>query len=100
MPFLAIVHLQETRCDRCGAVLAAPGARSFVVDDEGLPVLFDVDDPAVAMTVEFPCPNGHAVTRLVPSEVSAEETLMTPERAPIAVDAILRSSVTESGHVL
>jgi hypothetical protein len=100
MPFLAIVHLQEARCDRCGAVLAPPGARSFVVDDEGSPVLFDADDPAVAMTVELPCPNGHAVTRLVPSEISAEETLMTPERAPIAADAVLRSGMTESGKVL
>ena len=52
------------------------------------------------MTVEMACPNGHASTLLVPNEISAEETLMIPDRAPIAADAVVRSGTTESGKQL
>ena len=100
MPFLAIVMLAPARCPKCGAPVAPPGARSFIVDAEGNPAYFDPDDPPVEMVVEVPCPNGHAVTLLVPNEVSAEESLMTPARAPIADDAVLRSGTTESGAPL
>jgi hypothetical protein len=97
MPFLAIVHLQALRCAVCGAPLAQPGARSFVVDPRGLPVSFDPTDPPAEMNVEIACLNGHATPLLVPNEISAEETLMTPERAPIAADATVCSGTTESG---
>jgi hypothetical protein len=71
-----------------------------VVDAQGSPVLFDPDDPAAEMTVEIACPGGHALTLLVPNEISAEETLMIPDRAPIAGDAVVRSGTTESGKLL
>lgn len=100
MPFLAIVHLHEARCPQCGAALAAPGSRSFIVDDEGAPALFDPNDPPAEMTVEIPCPNGHSLTLFVPNEISAEESLMTPASAPIAADAVLRAATTESGKGL
>ena len=100
MPFLAIVHLAERRCAQCDALLAMPGARSFLVDANGLPVSFNVDDPPAEMTVEIRCPNDHVTALLVPNEVAAEETLTIPERAPIAVDATLRSGTTESGATL
>jgi hypothetical protein len=95
--FLAIVLLQGARCAVCGASLAEPGARSFVVDAQGSPVAFDPSDPPAEMTVEIACPNGHALTILVPNETSAEEALMIPDRAPIAGDAVVRSGTTESG---
>lgn len=100
MPFFALVHLQEARCAQCGALLAAPGARSFVVAPDGAPFFFDPGDLPAEMTVEMPCPNGHALTLLLPNEISAEESLMTPEDAPIAADAVLRSGSTESGKGL
>jgi hypothetical protein len=100
MPFLALVHLQAPTCTECGASPAAPGARSFVVDELGLPAWFDSDDPPAEMTVEIACSNGHTLTLLVPNETSAEETLMIPNRAPIAGDAVLRSGTTESGKRL
>ncbi len=100
MPFLAIVHLQPATCAECGAPVAAPGARSFVVDAQGSPVWFDPSDPPAEITVEVACLNGHAVTLLVPNEISAEETLMIPDRAPIAADAVVRSGTTESGKQL
>ena len=97
MPFLAIVMLAPARCPRCGAAIASPGSRSFVVDSQGNPAYFDPDDPPAEMVVEIPCPNGHPVTLLVPNEVSAEESLTIPAQAPIAADAVLRSGATESG---
>jgi hypothetical protein len=100
VPFLAIVHVQPATCTACGSSLAAPGARSFVVDAQGSPVWFDPSDPPGEMTVEVACANGHAVTLLVPNEISAEETLMIPDRAPIAADAVLQSGTTESGKQL
>lgn len=100
MPFLAIVHLLAAKCAVCGAKLAEPGARSFLVGADGLPVWFESGDPPAEMTVEIACPNGHALRLLVPNEISAEETLMTPQGAPIAPDALVLSGTTESGNAL
>jgi hypothetical protein len=100
LPFLAIVHLQALQCRECGAPLAQPGARSFIVDSEGSPRFFDPADPPAEMTVEMTCPNGHALELFVPNEISAEETLMTPENAPLAGDAALLSGTAESGAAL
>ncbi|MGA8532884.1 MAG: hypothetical protein WB615_02110 [Candidatus Tumulicola sp.] len=100
MPFLAVVHLQAASCTVCGASIAEPGARSFVVDARGSPISFDAGDPPAEMTVEIACPNGHSLTLLVPNEISAEETLMIPDQAPIAADAVMRSGTTETGKQL
>ena len=100
MPFLALVHLLSAKCPACGTALTEPGARSFLVDARGLPVWFESGDPPAEMTVEIACPNGHALTLLVPNEISAEETLMTPQGAPIAPDALVRSGTAESGKAL
>jgi len=89
MPFLALVHLRERRCPQCHALLGAAGARSFVVDERGDPVNFSQDDPPEAMVVEFVCPNGHRTALNVPEDLSAEETLATPEDAPIGRDATI-----------
>ena len=89
MPFLALVHLRERRCPQCHALLGAAGARSFVVDERGDPVNFSHDDPPEAMVVEFVCPNGHRTALNVPEDLSAEETLATPEDAPIGRDATI-----------
>jgi hypothetical protein len=89
MPFLALVHLRERRCPECNALLGAAGARSFVTDERGDPVNFSQDDPPEAMTVEIVCPNGHGTELRVPEDLSAEETLSTPEDAPIGRDAII-----------
>ena len=100
MPFLSAVHLAELRCERCGAVLAVPGARSFIVGPEGEAIAFSSSDPPAELTLELTCPDGHVTELLVPNEVSAEETLLTPESAPIAADALLRSGTTESGQAV
>jgi hypothetical protein len=100
VPFLSIVHLQPQRCPECGMPVAEPGARSFIVGTDGSPVLFSEDDPPAEMKVEIPCPNGHDVELFVPNEIAAEETLMTPDEAPIATDAVLDSGTTESGAPL
>jgi hypothetical protein len=98
VPFLSLVHLHDLRCSDCGAKLAVPGARSFVVDEEaGVPVFFDENDPPAEMTVELLCPQGHATTLLLPNEIAAEETLTTPDTAPVAADAVLRSGSTQAG---
>jgi hypothetical protein len=89
MPFLALVHLRELRCPQCGLVLAAPGARSFVVDDRDEAINFSHEEPPDAMTVEILCPNGHRVSQRVPDELAAEEALAVPDDAPIARDAVL-----------
>ena len=89
MPFLAIVHVRELTCAQCGAQIAEAGARSFIVDGAGSPVSFDETAMPEEMTVEIACPNGHRTTLYVPNEVSAEETLGTPDGAPIAADAVL-----------
>lgn len=50
---------------------------------------FSESEPPEEMTVEIECPNGHPVTLYVPNEIAAEETLRTPETAPIARDATI-----------
>jgi hypothetical protein len=89
VPFLAVVHLHELRCPECGTMLAEPGARSFIVDDEGSPVAFAEEGAPEEMRLEILCPNGHAATLFVPNEVAAEEALQTPDEAPIGADARL-----------
>lgn len=100
MPFLVVVHLRELDCGQCGARLAEAGARSFIVDADGDPILFDDRDQPAEMVVEMRCPRGHLSTLMIPNEVSAEETLTMPESAPIAADARMRSGKSESGKAL
>lgn len=97
MPFLSLVHLKTCVCARCGAVLGAPGARSFVVDAGGTPINFSENDAPAEMLVEIACPNGHVTELAVPLEISAEESLLTPDDAPIGRDAILVGEATDSG---
>jgi hypothetical protein len=89
VPFLAVVHLRDLACRECGAEIAAPGARSFVVDPQGAPILFDEQSMPGEMTLTIACPRGHLSELLVPNEVGVEETLATPDAAPIAPDAVL-----------
>jgi len=100
MPYLSLVHLIEQRCSECGSELAQPGARSFVVDLAGNPIDFPTDDQPSEMAVELTCVNGHQTTLLVPNEIGAEETMITPDDAPIAGDAIVVDGKTESGKQL
>jgi len=92
MPFLALVHLRELACPLCGERLAEPGARSFIVDAEGSPVFFDETQAPEDMAVSLRCPNGHEMKLLVPNEISAEEASITPDEAPIGVDAVLKEN--------
>lgn len=87
MPFLALVHLRELRCEQCHAVLAAPGARSFIVDEAGDPLNVAQEEAPEEMMAAIACPNGHETMLFVPNEIGAEETLVTPADAPIALDA-------------
>ncbi len=89
MPFLALVHLRDLRCEQCNEPLATAGARSFVVDASGDPINFSQEEPPEEMTVEILCPNGHETPLYIPNEIAAEETLVTPVDAPVARDAIL-----------
>jgi hypothetical protein len=89
MPFLALVHLRECRCEQCNALLGAAGARSFVIDRRGDPVNFSEAEPPDAMQVELVCQNGHTTTLRVPEDLGAEETLATPDGAPIGRDAMM-----------
>lgn len=89
MPFLALVHLRELRCGQCNELLATAGARSFLVDDRGEALHFSQEAPPDEMTVAVYCSNGHENVLYVPNEIGAEETLYTPEDAPIARDAII-----------
>lgn len=41
------------------------------------------------LTVALICPDGHETRMVVPDQIGAEEALLTPEEAPIAVDARL-----------
>lgn len=95
MPFLSLVHLRELRCPLCSKEIAAPGARSFIVDGDGNPVHFAEERPPQEMTVALQCRNGHTTEISVPNEIAAEETLATPEDAPIAADAVLVSVMPE-----
>lgn len=88
-PFLDLVHVRERRCEKCGEPLAQPGSRSFIVDAGGDPINFDAEAPPQTMRVALRCASGHTTTLDVPQDISAEETLMTPDDAPIAVDAQL-----------
>lgn len=98
--FLSLVHLTQLRCEQCGQPLAHPGARSFIVTAEGDPVQFSAEDPPAEMIVHLLCSNGHANELNVPNEIAAEESMTTPEEAPIGVDACLISGTTESGKPL
>jgi len=89
VPFLAVVHLRDLVCPECGAKIADAGARSFVVDREGTPVPFQEQQMPSEMVLTISCPHGHAVTLLVPNEFAVEETMATPDAAPIGADAIL-----------
>lgn len=90
--FLSVVHLRELRCSLCAALLAAPGSRSFIVDERGDPVKFPAENPPQEMTLELICENGHVTQIDIPADASAEESLMTPDEAPLATDAIYRSN--------
>lgn len=91
MPFLSLVHLRELRCGECDAPLALPGSRSFLVDERGDAVNVPESEQPDEMIAAIVCPNGHETLLYVPNEISAEETLLTPEDAPIALDAVLRN---------
>ena len=100
MPFLSLVHLRELSCEQCERPLAAAGARSFIVDPQGNPLLFSSDDPPAEMVVQLTCAGGHTTEVNVPNEVAAEEALITPDDAPIGTDACVVSGTTESGASL
>lgn len=89
MPFLAVVHLRELLCPDCGTKIADAGARSFVVDPQGEPIGFDEEHMPEEMPLTVTCPRGHVARLLVPNEVGVEETMATPDGAPIAADAVL-----------
>ncbi len=89
MPFLALVHLRELRCGRCRSLLAAAGARSFIVDERGEAFNVSSEAPPEDMRVTIVCPCGHHTVLAVPSEIGAEETLHTPDDAPIGRDAMI-----------
>ena len=91
MPFLALVHLRELRCEQCKSLLAMAGSRSFIVDAHDDPLNFAEGEEPEDMTVEIRCPRGHDTVLFVPNEIGAEETLRTPPNAPIAYDAVLVS---------
>jgi hypothetical protein len=90
MPFLALVHLRELRCAECNVLLAEAGARSFVIDASGEAINFSSNEPPEEMEAVIMCPSGHENVVFVPNELGAEETLYTPEDAPIGRDAILQ----------
>lgn len=87
--FLSLVHLRELRCATCNALMATAGARSFVVDADGNPAPFSDDEPPEDLVVHLACPNGHVTQLDVPAEIGAEDSLHTPDDAPIATDAYL-----------
>ena len=98
--FLNLVHLAELRCEECSEVLAGPGARSFILDAGGDPIAFSPDDPPAEMVVHLLCRSGHTSELNVPNEISAEESMTTPDEAPIGADACLICGTTESGKAL
>lgn len=89
MPFLALVHLRDLRCAQCSEPLAVAGARSFLVDERGEAVNFSQEEPPDEMSVAILCSRKHENLLYIPNEIAAEETLYTPEEAPIARDAIM-----------
>jgi hypothetical protein len=94
--FLSLVHLRDLTCPNCDAVLATAGSRSFIVDSDGNPLHFSQDDPPAELVIQLACPNGHVTELNVPNEISAEESMQTPDDAPIGVDAYAVSGTTES----
>lgn len=92
--FLSIVHLRERRCILCGELIAAPGARSFIVDDRGDPIAFSAEGPPELMQVAILCENGHVNAVDVPGDASAEESMNTPYDAPIARDALYKGETS------
>jgi len=88
--FLSIVHLRERRCILCSALIAEAGARSFIVDDRGDPVDFAAEGPPERMQVAIVCENGHVNPIDVPGDASAEESMYTPDEAPIGRDALYK----------
>lgn len=89
MPFLALVHLRDLRCEQCNELLAVAGARSFLVDERGEAKNFTQEEPPEEMSAAIFCSRKHENVLYVPNEIGAEETLYTPEEAPIARDAIM-----------
>lgn len=89
MIYLALVHLRDLACEACGAPLAVAGARSFIVTEDDEPLGFEANAVPEEMTVELRCPFGHTTTMFVPNEIGAEETMQTPEDAPIGADAFI-----------
>jgi hypothetical protein len=63
------------------------------VDERGEALNFSTEEPPDEMTVEIACPNGHTAILYVPNEIGAEETLVTPDDAPIGRDAVLQRDV-------
>ncbi|MDQ2663159.1 MAG: hypothetical protein M3Y18_03900 [Candidatus Eremiobacteraeota bacterium] len=98
--FLSLVHLRDMTCSMCGELLAQGGARSFIVDATGIAVGFAEADPPAEMVVEITCEQGHGSELNVPNEISAEQTLQTPEEAPTGRDAVLLSGTTEADRSL
>ena len=89
MPFLALVHLRDLRCAECNELLAVAGARSFLTDAHGEAINFSQEEPPDEMTAAIYCSRKHENLLYVPNEVAAEETLFTPEEAPIGRDATM-----------
>lgn len=87
MIYLALVHLRDLACTACGAPLAEAGARSFVVDADGEPHGFPEEGAPEELRVALTCPLGHENELYVPNEIGAEETMRTPDDAPIGADA-------------
>jgi hypothetical protein len=96
--FLSVVHLRDLPCHACNEMLATAGARSFIVGSDGNPMNFSEEDPPAEMVVQLACRNGHVTELNVPNEISAEESLQTPDDAPIGVDAYAVSGTTEGGR--
>lgn len=97
--FLSVVHLHPLLCS-CGEMLAQAGARSFVVDAGGDPLAFSAADPPAEMVVAFTCGHGHVNQLRIPNELSAEETMQSPDDAPLGADAVLVEGRTESGAAI
>jgi hypothetical protein len=97
VPFLAVTHLHAARCPQCGSLLAAPGARSFIVAEDGLPASFSESDLPNEIAVELQCPHGHALRLLIPNQAAAEDVAAIPDEAPIGSDARLIRGEPEPG---
>ncbi len=85
--FLALVHLRTITCPTCREVLATEGARSIIVDEAGDPVVFSTEDQPEGLDVVLACSLEHEIELSVPLNISVESVEMTPDDAPLAVDA-------------